>query len=208
VERAIPQRLASCHVTDVLEALTWGEMQFGVGRRYGDLVVVHAGREVEARLVLGGYLLPHPAQLGHTSVDRTGSWKCPCGRIGCLQILLAKAAEGLAPHAASLPSTIPTAPTPALSYLGLAMVHLINVVNPAAIVLAGPLIDGNPDAVPWLGLAMRHAALATSRAGLVEVARPHAGALSALVGAAAFARGFPPDSLNGADHVEDAGLHS
>jgi hypothetical protein len=179
-------------VATVVQALTWGEARFGIGRRYRDVAVVHAGIEIEVGLVLGGLVLPQPGRLGHTSVDRTGHWTCRCGRVGCLQALVDAAMQGLVPSAPALPSTLPPAPSAAHSYLALGLVHLVNTLNPAAIVLAGPLIDAAPDALFWLSHAVRTAALMPSRAGLIEVTAPHAGPLSILVGAAAFARGADP----------------
>lgn len=174
-------------VATAIQALTWGEVRFGVGRRYMDMAVVHAGREIEVGLVLGGRVLPQPGRLGHTSVDRTGRWTCRCGRTGCLQALVDAATQGLVPSAPALPATLPPAPSAAHSYLALGLVHLVNIMNPAAIVLAGPMIDAAPDALSWLAHAARTASLAPSRAELIEITPPHAGSLSTLVGAAAFA---------------------
>jgi len=174
-------------VATEIEALTWGEVQFGIGRRCCDIAVVRAGREIEVGLVVDGRVLPQPGRLGHTSVDRTGRWPCRCGRTGCLQALVDAATRGLVPPAPALPRSLPSAPTAAHSYLALGLIHLVNIMNPAAIVLAGPLVDAAPDALSWLAHAARTASLAPSRAGLIEITGPHAGPLSTLVGAAAFA---------------------
>lgn len=184
----LPDLLPPAQIATAIQALTWGEVRFGIGRRYPDMVVVHAGREIEVGLVLGGRVLPQPGRLGHTSVDRTGRWTCRCGRTGCLQALVDAATQGLVAAAPALPATLPPAPSAAYSYLGLGLVHLVNIMNPAAIVLAGPMIDAAPDALSWLAHAAQTASLAPSRAGLIEITTPHAGPLSTLIGAAAFAQ--------------------
>ena len=118
---------------------------------------------------------------GHISVDRTAAWRCSCGLHGCLQAALSLAAEGIIPRPTALPRGLPTAPSVASAWLALGLVHLINILNPAALILSGSVTDGE-GVLDWLALTVPLAVLPACRSGLQLVARP---SVTTIVAAAA-----------------------
>jgi predicted NBD/HSP70 family sugar kinase len=142
-------------VDNDLNALTIAEHWFGSGRGVADFVVISLGRGVGMGMVLDGRLYRGSrggaGEFGHTTVVPDGPL-CVCGKRGCLEALISdpaiaqRAAAALgrtmsvqeAVHAAlggdaALQSIFASAGRT----LGLAVANLVNVLNPALVIISG-----------------------------------------------------------------------
>jgi glucokinase len=122
-------------------------------------------------------------EAGHTSVEQHGP-ACTCGLPGCLEDSILRVRRGEAVPEVRLPR-VPPPPTPAYGYLALGVIGLVNLLNPPAVVLAGGMFTRNPEAVAWLGDAVRAHALPVAAQALREIGVSASGASAGLVGAAA-----------------------
>lgn len=135
--------------------LAIGEQMFGRGRGLEDFAVVSVGKGIGAGLVVGGRLyrgrFGSAGELGHCTVREHGPL-CACGKHGCLEAV------------ASVPATLDRAAALGLQVkrleqlgrlarsgdtravdlladigdaLGLALSHLVNLFNPARLILTG-----------------------------------------------------------------------
>jgi predicted NBD/HSP70 family sugar kinase len=120
-----------------------GEHTFG-GAAGGGLMVVRVGKGVGAGLILEGHLLhghrSAAGEIGHVVVEPRGE-KCACGRVGCLETLLAvpnlkRRLEGADDVAQVLRRTG--------ERLGAALAPVVGTLNLHELVLSGPteLLDG------------------------------------------------------------------
>jgi len=170
-----------------LHAAALGELYFGVGRRRSDFVLFNAGTGIAAGLVFGGRLYRGASnvagEMGHSSVEQHGPL-CACGLPGCLEDCIVRLRRGEDVPPVRLARVAPP-PAPAYGYVALGIVHLVNLLNPPAVVLAGGMFTGQPGAVAWVTEAVRAAALPLAVAGLQEISLSTAGPAAGLVGAAA-----------------------
>jgi N-acetylglucosamine repressor len=149
----------SLHVPIVLDndvnALTAAEQWFGAGRGINDFLVVSIGRGVGLGMVLDGKLYRGTAggagEFGHTTVVPDGPL-CACGKRGCLEAIISDpavtqrvsllvgthmtitAAVSLALQGDAVVQSIFAA---AGRTLGMAVANLVNILNPALIILGG-----------------------------------------------------------------------
>lgn len=169
------------------------ELRFGAGRGLHSLiyVLVHAG--VGSGVIIDGVLFRGSqngaGEIGHTVVDPNGL-RCECGNYGCLETLVS--ANALSAYCAEnvrfgMPGgDLPVWPTPdqvvdaALAgeraavcavervgnNLGLGFGNLINLFNPQAIVLAGPIARTGAMVIDPLSAVARQRALAPLRDGV------------------------------------------
>lgn len=156
----LPVYVANDANTAVLGEHTFGdggERGEGSGE-HGGLMVLRVGTGVGAGLVLEGALLHgHRAaagEIGHVVVDPDGE-RCACGRVGCLETLLA------VPRLRKRLAEDPDALTKVGEQLGAALAPVVGTLNLHELVLAGPaeLLDG----------PLREAADATIRARTMPV---------------------------------------
>jgi predicted NBD/HSP70 family sugar kinase len=139
-----------------------GEHTYGAGDADGGLMLVRVGIGVGAGLLLGGALLQgHQAaagEIGHVVVDPDGE-RCACGRVGCLETLLAvpRLRQALADDDQALARVG--------ARLGVVLAPVVGALNLHEVVLAGPadLLDG----------PLREAADATIRARTMPVSGDH-----------------------------------
>jgi glucokinase len=170
-----------------LHAAALGELYFGAGQRHADFVLFNAGTGIAAGLVFGGRLHRGASNVSgeicHTSVEQHGP-ACICGLPGCLEdsVLRLRRGEDVAP--VRLARMAPP-PAPAYGYVALGIIHLVNLLNPAAVVLAGGMFTRQPAATQWVAEAVRMTALPLAVAALKEIGVSAAGAAAGLVGAAA-----------------------
>lgn len=137
------------------------EAFFGIGRGERNVLYVNCGVGIRTGACLGGTLLRTPGNaedvFGHMVVDIDGL-PCTCGKRGCLDcyaslraVAEACAAQGgEAPAAEEYPGICRSAERgeePARSvmlsaaeYMGVGLCNLINLLNPGAVILSGPLI--------------------------------------------------------------------
>jgi glucokinase len=172
-------------VDNDLHAATLGEMMFGVGRTYPDFVVFNAGTGIAAGMVFGGRLVRGASnvsgELCHTSVEQHHRG-CTCGLPGCLESIVLELRNGGTAPEVRLPR-VPDPPAPAYGYLALGVIHLVNLLNPPAVVLMGGMLTHDPAAVAWLHEAVRLHALPDAVRGLESFALSELP--TGLVGAAA-----------------------
>lgn len=172
-------------VDNDLHAATLGELMFGTGRLQRDFVLFNAGTGIAAGMVFNGRLHRGASnvsgELCHSSVEQHYH-PCTCGLPGCLEQIVLDLRKGGQAPLVHLPRVGPP-PDPAYGYLALGVIHLINLLNPPAVVLMGGMLTRNPSAVLWLEQAVRVYALPNALQGLqsFSVSTLEAG----LVGAAA-----------------------
>ena len=142
-------------VDNDVNALTAAEQWFGSGRGTADFPVVSLGRGVGLGMVLDGRLYRGSrggaGEFGHTTVAPDGPL-CACGKRGCLEALISDPAiTQRATAALGSPVTIQEAIRIALGgdallqgifaaagrTLGLAVANLVNVLNPALVIISG-----------------------------------------------------------------------
>ncbi|HMQ31669.1 MAG TPA: ROK family transcriptional regulator [Chloroflexaceae bacterium] len=142
-------------VDNDVNALTAAEQWFGSGRGVADFVVISIGRGVGLGMVLDGRLYRGSrggaGEFGHTTVVPDGPL-CACGKRGCLEALISdiaiaqraatalghevavhEAVDGALGGDAALQSIFAAAGRT----LGLAVANLVNVLNPAMVIISG-----------------------------------------------------------------------
>lgn len=152
----LEQRLQIPVVVDNdVNALTAAEQWFGAGRGVNDFLVVSIGRGVGLGMVLDGKLYRGTAggagEFGHITVVPDGP-RCACGKRGCLEALVSDPAViQRVSTVLGAPVTITEAVELALHgeatfqsifaaagrTLGMAVANLVNVLNPALVVIGG-----------------------------------------------------------------------
>lgn len=176
------------HVENDVHAATIGEIHFGAGRTYKDFLLYNAGTGLATGMVFNGRLhrgaSNYAGENGHISSDQGGSTICYCGQSGCTEALLLEARAGTDTIPAYLPHIEP-APKKEYGYLALSITQLVNLLNPAAIVLAGGMFTGDPAATDWVRRAVRAHVLPNALSGLKEIELSRTAPFTGLVGAAA-----------------------
>ncbi len=181
-------------VDNDVQAATLGELRFGAGRRYRDFLLFNAGTGLATGMVFNGQIYRGASDAagenGHSSVDQSGNTICSCGMSGDVEMLLLQARAGKATVPAYLPK-IEAPPRIDYGYVALSMVQLVNLLNPAAIMLAGGMFFGNALATDWVIRAVRAHALPMALRGLDTIALSRTAPLTGLVGAATLAMAAP-----------------
>jgi predicted NBD/HSP70 family sugar kinase len=124
------------HVVNDADAAVLGEHTYG-GSDAADLMVVRIATGVGAGLVVGGSLVHGHSyaagELGHVVVDE-GSEVCACGRVGCLETLVAEPALRRAKRP----------PEESGAVLGRALAPVVAALNLRELVVCGPadLVEG------------------------------------------------------------------
>jgi predicted NBD/HSP70 family sugar kinase len=138
-----------------VNTLTLAEQWFGAGVGVADFLVVTLGRGVGMGMVLDGRLYRGGrgagGEFGHLTIEPDGP-RCPCGKRGCLEALVADPAL-VGALTAVLGRPIGLAAAAALARagdgaaagifaragrtLGLALAHLVNVFNPTLLIVGG-----------------------------------------------------------------------
>jgi glucokinase len=176
------------YVENDVHAATIGEIHFGAGRSHKDFLLFNAGTGLATGMVFNGRLhrgaSNYAGENGHISSDQSGSTICRCGMSGCTEALLLEARAGRDTVPAYLPRIEPPA-RKEYSYLALSLIQLINLLNPAAIVLTGGMFTGNPEATDWVRRAARAHALPNALSGLQAIELSRTAPFTGLVGAAA-----------------------
>jgi glucokinase len=178
-------------VDNDLHAAALAELRFGVGRSHDDFVLFNAGTGIAAGLVFGRRVLRGQTnaagEIGHVSVlqDPSRRCGCGCGLAGCLEGLMLRARAGEPTPGICLPEVAAPPPAPEYPYVALAIVHLVNLLNPPVVALAGGMFTGNPAATDWVRGAVRASALTASLRGLLDMPLAYGGATAGLIGAAA-----------------------
>ena len=210
---AIPSRFGLRVTRDALMPAAMRGEQIRGGARGRSSAVLFDTDRLAVGMVLNGRILRgahgFAGNLAHTSIDPTGGIQCRCGKMGCLAAMLATGPNGPGP---ALPGWFPPMPSRRCGWLALAAVHLINTVNPAALIVGGEIARKDAD-FAWLSDAVERGGLATARAGLQLISR--ARPANALIGAAAHFLATTDDTFtmsrdSGPENslVEDAVVHS
>ena len=138
-----------------VNALAVAEQWFGAGRGITDFLVVSLGRGVGLGMILNGRLYRGAGggagEFGHTIVQADGPL-CACGKRGCLEAFIsdpalarqASAVLGRAVHIAEVYSLAVQGNAEVIAIyrnaarvLGIAVANLVNVLNPALIIIGG-----------------------------------------------------------------------
>jgi glucokinase len=148
-----------------------GEMWQGAGRGRRTIVCVTLGTGVGGGIILDGKLWRGvdgaAAEIGHMCVDPFGGVACGCGSRGCLEVYASATAivrmtcEASPRHPASVLHKTETLTSEKIFaaglegdelalevfrrmgvYLGIGVANLINILNPAAIVIGGGVVNG------------------------------------------------------------------
>lgn len=164
-----------------------------------------AGMMLNGRIVFGAH--GRAGDLAHTSVDATGGIRCTCGKVGCLVAVLSAGPEGPRPN---LPSFLPAMPSRELGWLALAAIHLINTINPAALIVGGAAVQDEAD-FAWLAAAAERGCLEPARQGLQRICRARSdnaltGAAADFLAAAGFDSASTPEPDQESNRVQDAVL--
>jgi predicted NBD/HSP70 family sugar kinase len=190
----IKERLASevhlpIAVDNDVHAATLGELKFGIGRHFSDFVLYNAGTGLAVGMVFNHRLYRgannYAGESGHIGIDQSGVSICACGMSGCVEWLTLEARKGRLHVPVRLPKMNQPAPSPEYAYVALNLIHIVNLLNPPAIALAGGMFTSNPAAADWVREAVRRHVLPEANEGLQSLPIAHAGAASGLVGAAA-----------------------
>jgi predicted NBD/HSP70 family sugar kinase len=142
-------------VDNDVNALTTAEQWFGSGRGVADFVVISLGRGVGLGMVLDGRLYRGSrggaGEFGHTMVVPDGP-RCACGKYGCLEALisdpaLTQRATTVLGRDVTIQQTVDAALAgdtalqavfaAAGRTLGTAVANLVNVLNPALVIISG-----------------------------------------------------------------------
>lgn len=142
-------------VDNDVNALTTAEQWFGSGRGVSDFLVISLGRGVGLGMVLDGRLYRGSrggaGEFGHTTIVQDGPL-CDCGKRGCLEALIGDPAiTQRATAALGRETSVQEAVNGALDgdtalqsifaaagrTLGLAVANLVNVLNPALVIISG-----------------------------------------------------------------------
>lgn len=153
-------------------AAAWGECWWGAARGEGDLLMVTLGTGIGSGLVLNGaiYRGAHgsAAEMGHMVINPSGE-QCGCGARGCLETVASGPALVRAVRsaiAAGEPSSLIQAPElgvnvifqavdqgdslaiqlvdRATRYLALALANVVNLLDPAMVVIGGGVAHAGP----------------------------------------------------------------
>ncbi|MFC4592078.1 ROK family protein [Sphaerisporangium corydalis] len=167
------------HVENGAKAMAQAELWFGSGRGTGNAVIVLIGAGVGATVVAEGATLHgvtrSAGEWGHTKIV-VGGRPCRCGGRGCLEAYIGAEAilerAGAPTHTAGwqeelagvLASDSPVV-AETLTYLGVGLANLINLLNPEQIVVGG-----------WVGHLLGERLLPAVRAAVAEnsLAQPYA----------------------------------
>ncbi len=156
LQRLLEQQLDLPVVIDNdVNALTAAEQWFGAGRGVDTFIVISLGRGIGMGMVLDGQLYRGTSggagEFGHITVDPRGP-RCACGKRGCLEalisepVLLQRIAEqvGTIVDAATAvglaqqdTSTVRAIFTDAGQTLGIALANVVNIFNPALVIVGG-----------------------------------------------------------------------
>ena len=196
---------------------TLGELLYGAGRTANNLVCLTLGTGVGSGVALGRRVLRGPRGIsgilgGHITVQTDGP-RCTCGNIGCLEALIGTAAlvrEATIALATGRHSSLRDGPlTPQRIFaasaaedrvarelvqhfaelLGAGIVSLVHTHDPDLVVLGGGMIGAAGQFLPIVQSYVT-AHIWTLPGRQVEVVAAELGDAAALVGVAAFARGF------------------
>lgn len=154
-----------------------GEMRYGSGRGVTNLLYVKVGVRIGSGMIINGQVYRGSSgsagEIGHMTVDPDGP-RCDCGNRGCLKALAGAPAivaqvQRTKPSIENLTGVIAGADTgdPACaaaltragSYLGVALASLLNVFNPALVVLDGSTMRAGDLVLPAVRAEVRQRSL-------------------------------------------------
>jgi len=191
-----------------------GEFHFGAGRGTRNLVYLTISTGIGGGVVVNGSLLAGTTgsggELGHMTIDRNGPL-CPCGNIGCLEVLgsgraiarryaeglaaqsgpastgVALSAQDIARRAATGDQMAREVFDDAMRAVGTGVVNCVNIFNPDVVVLGGGITNVGERLFSLVREMVGRYALPRPRAG-VSVVPAQLGPDVGLIGAAGFAR--------------------
>jgi glucokinase len=188
-DRLVAEFALPVAVDNDVHAATFGELTFGLGRQFRDFLLYNAGTGLAVGMVFNGLLYRgannYAGESGHISIDQSGATICACGMSGCVEWLKLEARQGRVHLPVYLPRMGAPPPSPEYAYVALNLVHLVNLLNPPAIALAGGMFTNAPAGLDWVRDAVRRHVLPRSNDGLRAMPLAHGGSAAGVVGAAA-----------------------
>lgn len=176
-------------VDNDVHAATIGELIFGIGRQFSDFLLYNAGTGLAVGMVFNGRLYRgannYAGESGHIGIDQSGAAICACGMSGCVEWLKLEARQGRVHLPVRLPKMDAPPPSPEYAYVAINLIHLVNLLNPPAIALAGGMFTNLPTGTDWVRDAVRRHVLPRSNDGLRTMPLAHGGSAAGVVGAAA-----------------------
>lgn len=191
-------------VTNDVRAATWGEWVHGAGRGINDLLFVFIGTGIGGGIVSGGKVLEGAtnaaAEVGHMIIDMNGR-ECTCGSRGCLESVaggwaIAKRAlelgmKGDSPITAKKvfdayrrgDSVAEKVVTEAMEALVVGVASLVNIINPARVVIGGGIAMGFPELIDILIERVPSKCLKVS-ASRLQIVPAQLGPMAGVIGAA------------------------
>ncbi len=176
-------------VDNDVHAATLGELTFGIGRQFCDFLLYNAGTGLAVGMVFNGRLYRgasnYAGESGHIGIDQSGIAICACGMSGCVEWLKLEAGQGRVHLPIRLPKMDAPPPSPEYAYVALNLIHLVNLLNPPAVALAGGMFTNAPAAVDWVRDAVHRHVLPRSNDALRAMPLARGGSAAGVVGAAA-----------------------
>ena len=136
-------------VENDVHAAAISELVFGIGREVDDFVFYNAGTGIALGIIVDRQLYRGASNTagenGHAVIDHSGRFPCPCGMTGCIETMIVAGR-----HGAGLPPILgwpvqPTSDDPAYAYLASNILDVVNIFQPAAVVLGGGMLtSANP----------------------------------------------------------------
>lgn len=168
-------------VDNNVRLMAFGEKEFGVGRDADSLVFISSRFGIAMGLVINGTLHYGASQMagevGHLTVDKTGP-RCTCGKRGCLETLVSRDAilsrvkksagtnpENITIHDvfeafARKDPSVEAIIKEVADYVGLAIAHVVTLLNPQFVVLGGDFIEYGAVFMDWVSTAVKETTLA------------------------------------------------
>ena len=172
-----------------VHAAAISELVFGVGRQVNDFIFYNAGTGIALGIIVDRQLYRGATNTagenGHAVIDHSGQFPCPCGMTGCIETMIV---EGR--HGTTLPSILgwsvqPPSNDAAYGYLASSVLDVINLFDPAALVLGGGMLTASSPAVSWLTEALASALNTIRSDHRCAIVPAFAGADAGLIGASA-----------------------
>lgn len=148
------------YIDNDVRSATTAEMILGVGKKYKDFIYINVGTGIAAGFVVNGQIIRgannNSGEIGHMVVDINSSYKCVCGRNGCVEgvasggALLRRIKENNLPfkNLSDLLSAADSGEQKSLDITKLAansiaatIMNLVRVTDPSIIVLGGGVVS-------------------------------------------------------------------
>lgn len=172
-----------------VHAATIGERTFGIGREIDQFLFYNAGTGIAVGIMVEGELFRGASNTagenGHVVMDQSGRWPCACGLSGCMETMIVSGRRGAALPRIGFAMADDPPEDPAYGYLMASILDLVDMFDPAAIVLTGGMLADNPRGYAWITDTIARSCTRQPRMKPIAVVPAFGGAHAGLIGAAA-----------------------